>query len=320
MKKTRLCTLLGIEYPIFEGGMSWISNVELAAAVSNAGGLGLLTPTSGMTGDGDLVANQKKQIQIIRGLTSKPFGVTISIFMAPQVEELVDMLISERVPVVVTSAGSPAMYTDRLKKSGIKVLHVVSAVKHAQSAEKHGVDAVIAEGYEAGGHNGMDELPTMVLIPQVVDAVKIPVVAAGGIADARGVVAAMALGADGVQMGTRFIATTECIAHPNFKEAVVKANDTDTVITCRKLGGTRILKNPLATKLVEMEAAGASIEDFLAVVGTTNLTRIGELEGDIARGQAYCGAIAGIIKEVKSAGEIIRDIVEDYDKVVAGLK
>lgn len=320
MKKTRFCTLLGIEYPIIQGGMSWIANAELAAAVSNAGGLGLIIANAGMAANGDHVENLKKQIKIVRSLTRKPFGANVPIMNNSQIEQIIALLIEEKVPVVVTTAGNPATYTSRLKEAGIKVIHAVAAVKHAQSAEKHGVDAVIAEGYEAGGHNGMDELPTMVLIPQVVDAVKIPVVAAGGIADARGVVAAMALGADGVQMGTRFIATTECIAHPNFKEAVVKANDTDTVITCRKLGGTRILKNPLATKLVEMEAAGASIEDFLAVVGTTNLTRIGELEGDIARGQAYCGAIAGIIKEVKSAGEIIRDIVEDYDKVVAGLK
>jgi enoyl-[acyl-carrier protein] reductase II len=252
MKRTRLCDLLGIDYPIIQGGMVWIANAELAAAVSNAGGLGLISPNAGMSRNGDQIENLKKQIEITKGLTSKPFGVNLPILNNPQIEALVDAVIKAKVKVVVTAAGNPALYTGRFKEAGIKVLHLVAAVRHAQSAEKRGVDAVIAEGYEAGGHNGLDELTTLTLVPQVADAVSIPVVAAGGIADARGVVAALALGANGVQMGTRFVATRECAAHQNFKDAIVKANDTDTAITGRKLGPTRILKNEIATKLLVM--------------------------------------------------------------------
>jgi enoyl-[acyl-carrier protein] reductase II len=232
---------------------------------------------------------------------------------------LVTTVIDAKVKVVVTAAGNPALYTSRLKEAGIKVLHLVAAVRHAQSAERRGVDAVIAEGYEAGGHNGLDELTTFTLVPQVVDAVTIPVVAAGGIADVRGVVAALALGADGVQMGTRFVATRECIAHQNFKEAIVKASDTDTVITGRKLGPTRILKNEVAAKIMDMEAAGASVEELLAFLGSSR-SRTGQFEGDMANGEAYCGAIAGMIKEIKSVGEVIRSIVDNYETVVASLR
>jgi enoyl-[acyl-carrier protein] reductase II len=299
--------------------MVWIASAELAAAVSNAGGLGLISPNAGMSRNGDQVENLKKQIEIAKGLTSKPFGVNLPILNNPQIEALVDAVIKARVKVVVTAAGNPALYTSRFKEAGIKVLHLVAAVRHAQSAEKRGVDAVIAEGYEAGGHNGLDELTTLTLVPQVVDAVAIPVVAAGGIADARGVVAALALGAEGVQMGTRFVATRECGAHQNFKDAIVKASDTDTAITGRKLGPTRILKNEIAAKLLDMEATGASAEELLAFIGSSR-SRTGQFEGDLANGEAYCGSIAGMIKEIKSVAEVIHDIVESYDKVVAGLK
>jgi len=238
----------------------------------------------------------------------------------PLAAELVQAVISEKVGIIVTAAGNPATYTRKLKEAGITVFHVIASVKHAIGAEKHGVDGVIAEGYEAGGHNGLDELPTFVLVPQVADAVKIPVVAAGGIADARGVVAALALGADGVQMGTRFVATTECIAHPHFKEAVVKADDTSTVITGRKIGPTRILKNPVAAKILEMEANGASAEELISYIGLENRSRAGELEGDMITGEAYCGAVAGIINQVQNVSEVIRSIVDNFDKVVATLK
>ena len=319
MKHTRLCELLGIDYPIIQGGMVWIASAELAAAVSNAGGLGLISPNAGMSRNGDQVENLKKQIEIAKGLTSKPFGVNLPILNNPQIEALVDAVIKAEVKVVVTAAGNPALYTSRFKEAGIKVLHLVAAVRHAQSAEKRGVDAVIAEGYEAGGHNGLDELTTLTLVPQVVDAVAIPVVAAGGIADARGVVAALALGAEGVQMGTRFVATRECGAHQNFKDAIVKASDTDTAITGRKLGPTRILKNEIAVKLLDMEATGASAEELLAFIGSSR-SRTGQFEGDLANGEAYCGSIAGMIKEIKSVAEIIRNIVDDYDAVLARLR
>jgi len=319
MKKTRLCNLLGIDYPIIQGGMVWIANAELAAAVSNAGGLGLISPNAGMSRNGDQVENLKKQIEIAKGLTSKPFGVNLPILNNPQIEALVDVVIMAKVKVAVTAAGNPALYTSRFKEAGIKVLHLVAAVRHAQNAEKRGVDAVIAEGYEAGGHNGLDELTTLTLVPQVADAVSIPVVAAGGIADARGVVAALALGAAGVQMGTRFVATRECAAHQNFKDAVVKASDTDTVITGRKLGPTRILKNEIATKLLAMEAAGASAEEVQAFIGSSR-SRTGQFEGDLVNGEAYCGSAAGMIKEIKSVAEVIQSIVDNYDKVLARLR
>ena len=319
MKHTRLCDLLGIDYPVIQGGMVWIASAELAAAVSNAGGLGLISPNAGMSRNGDQVENLKKQIEIAKGLTSKPFGVNLPILNNHQIEALVDAVIKAGVKVVVTAAGNPALYTSRFKEAGIKVLHLVAAVRHAQSAEKRGVDAVIAEGYEAGGHNGLDELTTLTLVPQVVDAVAIPVVAAGGIADARGVVAALALGAEGVQMGTRFVATRECGAHQNFKDAIVKASDTDTAITGRKLGPTRILKNEIAAKLLDMEATGASAEELLAFIGSSR-SRTGQFEGDLANGEAYCGSIAGMIKEIKSVAEIIRNIVDDYDAVLARLR
>jgi enoyl-[acyl-carrier protein] reductase II len=319
MKKTRLCELLGIEYPIIQGGMVWIANAELAAAVSNAGGLGLISPNAGMGRNGDQVENLKKQIEIAKGLTSKPFGINLPILNNPQIDALVDAVIKAKVKVVATAAGNPALYTGRFKEAGIKVLHLVAAVRHAQSAERRGVDAVIAEGYEAGGHNGLDELTTLTLVPQVADAVSIPVVAAGGIADARGLVAALALGADGVQMGTRFVATRECAAHQNFKDAVVKASDTDTAITGRKLGPTRILKNEIATKLLEMEAAGASAEELQAFIGSSR-SRTGQFEGDLANGEAYCGSVAGMIKEIKSVAEVIQSIVDNYDKVLTRLR
>ena len=319
MKKTRLCNLLGIESPIIQGGMVWIANAELAAAVSNAGGLGLISPTSGMSRNGDQVDNLKGQIKTARSLTSKPFGVNLPMLHNPQIEDLIAASIDEKMDVVVTAAGSPGLYTDRLKEAGIKVLHLVASVRHAQSAEKRGVDGVIAEGCEAGGHNGLDELSTFVLIPQVVDSVSIPVVAAGGIADVRGVIAALALGADGVQMGTRFVVTHECIAHPNFKEAIIKANDNDTTITGRKLGPTRILKNELAAKILEMEAAGASVEELIDFIGSSR-SRTGQFQGDLANGESYCGSIAGMIKEIKSVSEVIRSIVDNYDTVLDSLR
>lgn len=317
MKRTRICDLLGIEYPIIQGGMTWIANAELAAAVSNAGALGIVSPNAGMKLEGNVVEHLRSQIRKAQSLTDRPFGVNLPL-QIPEVKELIDVLMAEGVKVVTTSAGSPALYTGVLKESGVKVLQVVASVRHALSAERHGVDAVVAEGYEAGGHNGFDELPTMVLIPQVVDAVSIPVVAAGGIADARGFVAALALGAEGVQMGTCFVATKECVAHQNFKDAIVKASDTGTVITGRKLGPARILKNEFASKILEMESKGATPEELMVFIGIAR-SRTGELDGDMIDGEAYCGAIAGMIKEIVGAGDVVRGIVEGYSKVVAGL-
>ncbi len=318
MKKTRICHLLGIEYPIIQGGMVWVANAELAAAVSNAGGLGIISPNAGMAPEADIVDNLRSQIKKVRRLTDKPFGVNFPLAF-PTVKELIDVAIEEKVPVVTTSAGNPATYTPRLKDAGIKVLHVVPSVRLAKGAEARGVDAVIAEGYEAGGHNGFDELPTFVLVPQVVDAVKIPVVAAGGIADARGFIAALVLGADGVQIGTRFVATLECIAHQKVKEAIIRATDTGTVISGRKLGPVRSLKNELTAKILEMESHGASAEELQSFIGTGR-ARLGKLEGDIVNGEVYCGAIAGTITEIVSAEEIVRSIIKDSEAMLAKLQ
>ena len=316
MKKTKLCDVLGIEYPVIQGGMTWISNPQLAAAVSDAGGLGLIVANAGAKPEDNMVENLRRQIRKTRELTSKPFGVNFPLLTTTR--EQIDVAIGEQVAAVTISAGSPKAYTRYLKGAGVKVLHVVASARHAKKAEAEGVDAVIAEGYEAGGHNGLDELPTLALVPQVVDAVNIPVVAAGGIADARGLVAALALGAQGVQMGTRFVATHECVAHLNFKKRIVETADTGTVITGRKLGPTRALKNEFTSKVLEMESRGASTSELQAFIGFSR-SRKGSLEGDLEDGEAYCGVVAGMIKEVMSAAEVIRSMVDGYSRVVAQL-
>jgi len=317
MKRTRICDLLGIDYPILQGGMAWIGNAELVAAVSNAGALGIVSPSAALRG-ADMVGNLRSQIRKTRSLTDKPFGVNFPL-QYPAVKNLMDVAIEEGVRIITTSAGNPATYTPYLKDAAVKVLHVVASVRHAKGAEARGVDAVIAEGYEAGGHNAFDEMPTFVLVPKVVDAVKIPEVAAGGIADARKLVAALALGAEGVQVGTRFVVTHECIAHHSFKQAIIKAIDTDTVISGRKLGPTRGLKTELIAKILEMESQGASAQELEAFIGFGK-ARLGELEGDLVSGEAYCGAIAGVINEIVSAAEVVRSLVDDYSAVVSRLQ
>lgn len=318
MKRTRICELLGIEYPIIQGGMTWIANAELAAAVSSAGGLGIISPNAVMRLEDDLVANLRSQIRTAKSLTDKPFGVNLVVQM-PGIEELIGVVIEEGINVVTTAAGNPAIYTPRLKEAGISVLHLVASVRQARGAERSGVDAVIAEGFEAGGHNGFDELPTLVLVPQVVDAVSIPVVAAGGIADARGFIAALALGAEGVQMGTRFVATHECVAHQSFKDGIVAATDTGTMVTGRRLAPTRGLKNEFLAKVAELDRQGATAEELLAFIGFAP-SRIGQLEGKMEEGELYCGAIAGVINEIVSAGDVVRSIAEGYSRVVTSLK
>ena len=318
MRETRVCGLLGIKYPIIQGGMTWIANAELAAAVSEAGGLGTISPNAGMRIDDNVEVNLRDQIRRAKGLTSKPFSVNI-VVLIPEIAALVDVLIGEGVPVVTTSAGNPRLYTPRLKEAGIKVLHVVSSVRQAQVAEDSGVDAVIAEGFEAGGHNGFDELTTMVLVPQIADAVEIPVIAAGGIADARGLAAAMALGAEGVQMGTRFIATAECNAHPDFKRRIVESLDTGTMITGRALSPTRTLRNKFAAKVAEMDRRGTTAEELLALIGMGR-SRMGQLEGDVENGELYCGEASGMVRNIASAGDIIKEMVEGYNKIVARLR
>lgn len=314
MKRTRICYLLKIDYPILQGGMLWLATAELAAAVSNAGALGMISPYAGMEKHGDPLENLRLQIARARKLTKRPFGINIPLDLG-QSGMLIDAILREKVNIVVTAAGDPHHYTDVLRKEGIKVLHVVSTAKQAQSAESCKVDAVIAEGVEAGAHLGFDEVPLFSLIPQVADVVSIPVVAAGGIADARGVVAALALGAEGVQLGTRFVAVRENIAHLKYKQAILNAGDTDTAITCRKLLPTRSLKTEFTRRLLELEESGASAGDIREFLGYSR-ARTGQIEGDLENGEAYSGASAGLVKEVLPAAEVVQGLIEEYQKVI----
>jgi len=308
MRRTRVCDLLDIAFPILQGGMLWIASAELASAVSNAGGLGVISPLAGMEKQGQPAKNFRGQLSKIKQLTPKPFGVNILLDL-DYADALMEVALSEKVKIVITAAGNPARFTG---------LHVVSSVKQAQKAESGGVDGVIAEGIEAGAHNGADELPLFALIPQVVDAISIPVIAAGGIADARGVVAAFALGAEGVQLGTRFVAVNENAAHLNYKQAIVDAQDTDTVITSRSIVPTRSLKTKFTNTIIELERSGAAVEDIMEFIGYRS-NRTAQLDGNLNGGEAYCGASAGLIKEILPAKDVVRQLVEGYEQVLKRL-
>jgi len=312
MFRTELCDLLGIEYPIIQGGMAWVSYYELCSAVSEAGGLGLLAG-SRMTGD-----ELRAEIRQVKERTKKPFGINIPL-LRPEADDLVRVSIEEGVHAVFTSAGSPKKYTQRMHDAGIKIVHVSPNATLAAKAAAAGVDAVVAEGVEAGGHNGTDEITTMALIPQVVDRVDIPVIAAGGIADSRGFLAALALGAKGVQIGTRFITTHEARVHPNFKKAVLDVGETGTVITGRALGVVRCIRNRLAERLLEAEKRGAGREEVLEIIGPGRSERA-SIEGDVEEGTVYCGQIAGLIHEIKSAKEVIQEIMEGAEALFRGLE
>lgn len=314
MKKTRVSDLLGIEYPILQGGMFWLATAELAAAVSNAGALGIISPHAGMEKDGDPAESLRSHITKAKQLTEKPWGINLLLDLDLS-GILIDVMLKEGSRIVVTAAGSPRHYTDLFHAEGMKVLHVVSSVKQARIAESCHVDAVIAGGVEAAARVGFDELPLFSLIPQVADAVSIPVIAAGGIADARGVVAALALGAEGVQLGTRFVAVNENIAHPDYKQTIVQAQDTDTVITCRKLMPTRSLKTEFSRRLMELETSGASAESLRDFLGRSRARR-GQLEGDMVNGEAYCGTSAGLIKEIIPAARVVQRLVEGYGEII----
>jgi enoyl-[acyl-carrier protein] reductase II len=314
MKRTRVCDLLGIEHPIIQGGMLWLATAELASAVSNAGGLGVISPFAGMEKDGDSLENLKLQISKVRDLTQKPFSVNIPLYLQ-QSGILVDVLLKEEVRIVITSGGDPGLYTEVLHQEGMRVLHVVSSVGQARKAESCKVDALIVEGVEAAAYVGFDEIPLFSLIPQVADVVSIPIIAAGGIVDARGVVAAFALGAEGVQLGTRFVAVEENIANPNYKQAIIDAKDTDTVITCRKLLPTRSLRTEFTKRLLELEASGASADAIRDFLGTSR-ARKGQIEGDLVNGEAYCGSSAGLIKEILPAAAVIQRLVDGFQKIV----
>ena len=310
MIKSPICDKLGIKYPVFQGGMAWASNYELASAVSNAGGLGIIG--AGQMPPELLVQEIKKA----KDNTDKPFGVNLILYLA-YIEELVDAVIQESVPVVTTGAGNAGPYIKKFHDAGIKVIPVIPSSALAKRVEKAGADAVIAEGTESGGHIG--ELTTMAIVPQVVDAVSIPVIAAGGIADYRGFAAALCLGAAGIQMGTRFLATKECHIHQNWKDMVVKASDRDTVVTGRPTGHpVRVLKNRLAKMFLELEEKCAPISEY-EKLGTGKL-KAASVDGDVEMGSLMSGQIAGLIKEEKTVKEVIEEIVsqtEDFIKNMA---
>jgi len=317
MKRTRISDLLGITYPIVQGGMLWIATAELAAAVSNAGALGVISPLAGMKKDGDPESNFSYQLSRVESLTRKPFGVNIPLDLE-YADALIAMALSGKVNIVITSAGNPDRFTQVLKREEVTVLHVVSSVEQALKAESCGVDGLVSNGIEAAAHNGFHELPLFALIPQVADAVSLPVIAAGGIVDARGMVAALSLGADGVQLGTRFVAVHENTAHANYKQAIVDAQDTDTVITCRSIVPTRSLKTQFTRTIMELEKSGAAAEEIMDFIGYRSNWNA-QLEGDLKGGETYCGASAGLIKEILPVKEVIRRLVDGYDKVVSSL-
>ncbi|MBI2859209.1 MAG: enoyl-[acyl-carrier-protein] reductase FabK [Chloroflexi bacterium] len=309
MLRTQVCDILGIEYPIIQGGMAWLGTYELVSAVSEAGGLG--TIGSG-NAPGEWV---RQQIRATRERTRKPFAVNV-LMVSPFFKEVVDTVVEEKVPVVAFGAGHPGIFFPRLKAAGIKIMPVVSSVALAKRLQRSGADLLVAEGMESGGHIG--ETTTMALVPQVASAVQVPVVAAGGIADGRGLVAALALGAQGVQMGTRFICSEECIAHPRFKEKVARSGDRDTVVTGRPTGHPiRCLENKLARQFIEMEKRSAPVEEF-EKLGTGKMP-LGVIQGDLDGGSLMAGQICGMISDIKPARDIILRVMAEAEQTLSRL-
>ena len=317
MEKRLPCTLLGIECPIIQGGMLWLADAGLAASVSNAGALGVVSPLAGMALNGNPPDNLKRQIAATRKRTSRPFGVNLPLDL-PYIDDLIDVVLREKVKIVITAAGNPSAYSEVLRNNGCILLHVVSNVHHAEIAESYGAHMVIAAGVEAAAHIGKDELPLFSLIPQVADAVSIPVIAAGGIVDARGMVAAMALGAKGVQLGTRFVAVHESRAHMNYKKAILAAGASDTVITGRNFMPTRSLKTTFSARLRALEESGASRQEINEFIGYRS-NHLAQVMGDLERGEAYCGASAGMINELLPAAEVIRQFMQDWRTILGKL-
>ncbi|CAA0188428.1 NAD(P)H-dependent flavin oxidoreductase [Tenacibaculum maritimum] len=296
--------LLNIKYPIIQGGMIWVSGWKLASAVSNAGGLGLI-------GAGSMYPEVlREHIQKCKKATDKPFGVNVPM-LYPDIEKIMDIIVEEGVKVVFTSAGNPKTWTSFLKEKGITVVHVVSSVKFALKAEKAGVDAIVCEGFEAGGHNGREETTTFTLIPMVKEQVQIPVISAGGIASGKGMLAAMVLGADGVQIGSRFAATEESSAHNNFKETIIGVKDGDTHLTLKELAPVRLVKNEFYKQIQELYQKSPSIEELKEFLGRARAKR-GMFEGDLVEGELEIGQIAGLIHKIKPAKEVVKDIINEF--------
>lgn len=300
----RITQLFNIQYPIVQAGMIWCSGWELASAVSNAGGLGLI-------GSGSMYPDiLREHIIKCRKATDKPFGVNLPL-LYPQTDEHIQILIDENIKIVFTSAGNPKKYTSILKEKGITVVHVVANVKFAKKCEEAGVDAIVAEGFEAGGHNGIEETTTMCLIPQVKNAVSIPVIAAGGIASGRSMLAAFALGAEGVQIGSRFVTSVESSAHENFKHAILRADDGSTQLALKKVVPVRLIKNQFYYKISEAENRGATVDELKEILGHAR-AKLGMFEGNVDEGELEIGQVSGYIKEIKPAREIVREIIEEF--------
>jgi len=300
----RISDLFGIQYPIIQAGMIWCSGWELASAVSNAGGLGVI-------GSGSMYPDVlREHIQKCQTVTDKPFAANIPM-LYPDIDKHIKAIVDLKVPIVFTSAGNPKTWTTTLKHEGIIVVHVVSSKKFALKAEEAGVDAVVAEGFEAGGHNGRDETTTLCLIPDVVDGVQIPVIAAGGIANGRSMLAAMALGAEGVQIGSRFVASEESSAHINFKQMVIKASEGDTKLTLKELTPVRLLRNQFFEKIESAYSKGTGPAGLSSILGRGR-AKLGMFEGDIAEGELEIGQVSGYITDIKPAATILKEILQEY--------
>jgi len=301
----RITQLFNIKYPIIQGGMIWHSGYKLAAAVSNAGGLGLI-------GAGSMYPDVlREHIQKCKLATDKPFGVNVPM-LYPNIEEIIQIILEEKVPVVFTSAGNPKTYTEILKKEGRKVAHVVSSVKFAKKCQEAGVDAVVAEGFEAGGHNGREETTTLCLIPAVRKSCTLPLIAAGGIATGEGILAARSLGADGVQIGTRFALTEESSASFAFKDRCLRLNEGDTILTLKQLSPTRLVKNDFYKHIEEAEKRGASVDELRELLGRGR-AKLGIFEGDLFEGELEIGQGASMIKHLQPVSEVMQELVEDYN-------
>ncbi len=312
MKNNRICELFRIEKPIIQAGMIWCSGWELASAVSNAGGLGLI-------GSGSMYPDiLRDQIQKCKKATNKPFGVNVPL-LYPNIEDHIKIIIEEGVKIVFTSAGNPKTWTKYLKDHGITVVHVVSAVKFALKCQEAGVDAIVAEGFEAGGHNGREETTTLVLIPQIRKAVILPLIAAGGIGSGSQMAAAFALGAEGVQVGSRFVATPESSAHQNFKEAVINTNEGDTVLTLKQLTPVRLIKNKFFEQVETAEKEGASKEELEKLLGRGRAKK-GMFEGDLNEGELEIGQVSSAIKDIKPAAQIVDEIMTDFKATIEAMK
>ena len=326
MAQNRICSLLGIRYPIIQAPMNWVSGAALTAAVSNAGGMGTLGPNAGadkinpdVEATGELL---RRQIHKVRLLTDKPFAVNVTVGFGEDMKyskKIVDVLLEEQIPVAIVSVGRPEVYTETLKKAGIKVVHAISTARHAQKAQDAGVDAVICEGFEAGGHMGFTELTTFVLTPMVADAVDIPVITGGGIGDSRGVLAALALGADGIYMGSRFMVTQESESHNNVKEAVVHASDVCTVSVPKRFMLARDLQNAFTEKFKQLQESGASSEQLMQYLEEHSPYQAQHL-GDAASAEIHCGQVAGLIHDIPPAKNLILSIMADLKKRFAALE